>query len=313
MNEDERTKALWAAGVVSTLRGLGGYSEEEIAAKAKFESVEHMKWQLEKWDLPDWLVRDEPEVEKPRPSEPPASTRRMRATDPPKELPPAGNAEALFKEQIQSLLERAEHLAHMHESMQGKYFVRTDVDTTPVYFSRDFLPEELWETIRAQYNLDADAKDFLDTNTYNRFPGGVSMSPSELEATLIAVYALADGRMDQLLDALHLEPEHISSDTLEGIRLCIHGSKTDGDKRDGLKVLARHLATWVRGSEVRPGKPAGLSAMEHGLACRITQHRKDGLTDEEITRQLSRYKKEDGTSYGIDDVVKLGRLNLTWK
>lgn len=90
-------------------------------------------------------------------------------------------------------------------------------------------------------------------------------------------------------------------------------SNSDGDKRDGLKVLARHLATWVRGSKVRPGKPAGLSAMEHGLACRITQHRKDGLTDEEITRQLSRYKKEDGTSYGIDDVVKLGRLNFTWE
>jgi hypothetical protein len=76
--------------------------------------------------------------------------------------------------------------------------------------------------------------------------------------------------------------------------------------------LARQLATWIRGSEVRPGRPPGLSKADHAFACRITHYRKQGLTDEEIARKESHRKKYDGTSYSTKDVTKLGDLGLSW-
>jgi hypothetical protein len=44
----------------------------------------------------------------------------------------------------------------------------------------------------------------------------------------------------------------IGTEVREEIRQYVEGSRVDGDKRDGLRVLARQLATWVRCSEVRP-------------------------------------------------------------
>jgi hypothetical protein len=55
MNQDERTKALRAAGMVAYLRWEGNCPEDKIATKAGFESVEHMRWQLARWGLPDWI------------------------------------------------------------------------------------------------------------------------------------------------------------------------------------------------------------------------------------------------------------------
>jgi hypothetical protein len=85
------------------------------------------------------------------------------------------------------------------------------------------------------------------------------VSPSEAEAILIAVYALADGDMDALLDLLHLDSSSLGAEAREEIRQYVEGARADGDKRDGLKTLARQLAIWVRGSEVRRGRPPSLS------------------------------------------------------
>jgi len=76
--------------------------------------------------------------------------------------------------------------------------------------------------------------------------------------------------------------------------------------------LAHQLATWVRGSEVRPGRPSGRSKADHAFACAITHYRKQGLSDEEIARKESHRKKEDGTSYTIKDIAELGDLGLSW-
>jgi hypothetical protein len=289
-----------------------GRSPEEIAEHLRFNSVEEVCAQLESWKLPEWLVGEGSQTDRTNNKVRKESARRARGFGPAKELPPAGNATPLFRERLEALLESAEHLKHMDEDLHGRYFVRTNIDTTPVFFPREHLPKEVWEAVCEQYELDPDDEGFLDTNTHNKFPGGAATSPSEIEATLISMYALAGGRMDVLLHALHPDSPPVGAKTWEEIRQCIEGSKADGDKRDGLKVLARHLATWVRGSEVRSGRPAGLSEMEHGLACRITHHRKDGLTDEAIVDKLSHYKKEDGTSYSMKDVAELGDLGLSW-
>ena len=100
-------------------------------------------------------------------------------------------------------------------------------------------------------------------------------------------------------------------ETRERVRLWVEGAKANNE-RDGLKVLARHLATWVRGSEVRSGRPAGLSEADHAFACRITHYRKRGFTDEEIASKESHRKKEDGASYSVEDITELGDLGLSW-
>ena len=118
--------------------------------------------------------------------------------------------------------------------------------------------------------------------------------------------------MDALLDLLHPDSPCVKAETRERVRLWVEGAEADGDTRDGLKVLAQQLGTWVRGGEVRLGKPSGLSKADHGFACRITHYREHGLTDEEIARRESHRKKEDGTNYSVKDITELGDLGLTW-
>ncbi len=308
LSNSENRNPYRTVGILCVLRDKGA-SDEEIIKTLKFASVEEMHTQLDTWNVPGWLAGKEPNTSS-RSTAGKKSGRRPQDLGSAKKLPPPSNATELFRERLEALLGSLEQLKHMDEDLRGSHFVRTTVDTAPVLLSRKDWPEEVWAAISKHYQLDPNAKSFLATNAHTKMPGGVAKSPSDLLATLISVYALAGGRMDVLLGALHADSSTVGTETWKEIKQCVEGSKTDGYKRDGLKVLARHLATWVRGGEVRPGKPTGLSVVDHGLARRIVQHRKDGLTDEEIVDRLSHFKKEDGTSYTGKDVANLGNLGL---
>jgi hypothetical protein len=286
LSETEEENPFFIVGMVGALR-FKGKSYEEIATQLKFDSVEEMRNRLESLQLPGWFVGAETSSDKKRVRE--KSTPRLREVGPAKDLPPAGNATELFKERLEALLEDAELLKHLDERLYGRYFDHTNVETADV--------------------LHADGK--WETNALARLPGRLELSPTEIEVTLIGVYALAGGRMDLLLEKLHLDPSSVDDKTWEEIRQCIEGSRPD-DKRDGLKVLARQLATWVRGSEVRRGRRPELSETDHAVASITTKCRKAGLTDEEITRKVAHLKKEDGTSYTMKDVAELGDLGLSW-
>jgi hypothetical protein len=310
-SEAEDRNAYLTLGRLCVLRDRGD-TEEKIAKQLGFSNVGDLHQQLRDWDLPDWIVGQDPAANPTEKKDQTKSRSRSRTLGWSKGLPPAGNATPLFKERLEALLESTELLEHMDEDLRGKYFVRTDVEKAPVFYPREHYSKVEWAKLCEQYDLDPDDKGFWDTDVLIKLPGGVAKSPSEIEATLISVYALADGRMDLLLDALHHDKPPLGTETWEQISVCIEGSKADGDPRDGLKVLAQHLATWVRGSEVRPGKPSGLSKADHGFACRITHYREHGLTDEEIARRESHRKKEDGTNYSVKDITELGDLGLTW-
>jgi hypothetical protein len=235
--------------------------------------------------------------------------RKARNLGPSKELPSAGNAAPLLKERLEALLKSVELLKHMDESLHGRYFVRQDVEMATVLFPWEHLSEKGRQEIRKQAGTDGE--DFTTTGVLAKFPGGVALSPTETEAILIAVYALAGGDIHRLLVALHLDSSSIDAKAQEEIRQCIEGSRPD-DKKDSLKVLARQLATLVRGSEVRSGRPSGRSKADHAFACAITHYREQGLCDEEIGRKESHRKKVDGTSYTIKDIAELGDLGLSW-
>jgi hypothetical protein len=309
-SEAEDRNAYLTLGRLCVLRDRGD-PEEKIAKQLGFSNVGDFHQQLRDWELPDWIVGQDSAASSIERKNRAKSRSRLRTLGPSRELPPRGNAAPLFRERLEALLEDVELLKHMDEDLRGKYFVRTEVDTTPVYYSREYVSEEVWEMIREQHALDADDTDFFATDARNTMPGGVAKSPSEALAILISVYAIAGGRMDVLLETLQGDLPPAESEVWDEIRLCIEGSKAN-DKRDGLKVLARHLATWVCGGEVGPGKPSELSKADHGFACRITHYREHGLTDEEIARRESHRKKEDGTSYSLKDISELGDLGLTW-
>jgi hypothetical protein len=139
------------------------------------------------------------------------------------------------------------------KSLYGRYFDHTNVETADVLDNYSPDDESLWE------------KDALI-----RLPGGVELSPSGIEVTLIGVYALAGGRMDLLLEALHPDPSSVDAKTWEEIRQCIEGSRPD-DKKDSLKVLARQFATWVRGSKVGTGRRPSLSEMDHSVELKASE------------------------------------------
>ena len=312
LSPEEQERAIREAALVWHLRNNKGASDKQIAERLKYGSVDALRRQLENWGMPNWIAGEESETNRGKKKVRKKSARRARDLSPTNALPPLSNAAELFKERLRGLLKIVEQLEHMNEDLHGKYFDHTTVDTSPVYLSKELLPKELWETLRDQRGLDRGDEGFLDSDAVSMLPGGVARSPSEITATLISVYALAGGRMDLLVEALHPDPPPAGAKTWEEIDLCVDGSKADNDKRDGLKVLARHLATWVRGSEVGPGKPSGLSEADHRFACTITHYRKHGLTDEEIARKESHRKKEDGTSYSVKDITELGDLGLSW-
>jgi hypothetical protein len=263
--ESENRNPHVTTALVSIRRGEGR-SHEEIAKELRFDSVEQMRALLDDWKLPDWLIGTETKPDKKRSREK-STPPRLRGAGPRQDLPPAGNATELFRERLEALLKDVELLEHIIEGLYGKYFGRTNVERASVWKDGSWTDDEVVS-----------------------LPGTVARSPSEIEVTLIGVFALAGGRMDLLLDALHLDSLSVGSDTREEIRQCIDGSRPH-DKKDGLKVLARQLATWVRGGEVGTGRPPELPEMDHAVASITTKYRRDGLTGEEITRKLAYSRK----------------------
>ena len=223
----ERVRALQTLGLWCHMELTGTKPPEEYLEKLNFKSVKGMEIQLDNWRLREGLLDRESETPPAKKKRPKKNPPRLRNAGPRKDLPSAANAADLFKERLDALREDVELLEHINEGLYGKYFGRTNVERASV------LDGGHW-TDDAVVSL----------------PGTVARSPSEIEVTLIGVYALAGGRMDLLLEKLRLEPSSVDAKTREKIRQCIEGSRADRDKKDGLKVLTRQLATWVRGGEV---------------------------------------------------------------
>src|SRR5215211_8825384 len=120
LSGQEDRDANWTVGMLGTLRWKGGYSDEDIAEKLHFDTVEDMRTQLRNWDLPGWLFGEEPETN------PTKQTRkkgdyRARNLALVTELPPAGNATGLFKERLEALLESAELLRASANRRRGTF------------------------------------------------------------------------------------------------------------------------------------------------------------------------------------------------
>jgi hypothetical protein len=188
LSTKEQERAIREATLVWHLRNNERASAEQIAKRLEYGSVEALRRQLKNWGLPDWVLGEESESRPAKKELPKTLPQRLRDVGPRKDLPPAANAADLFKERLEALRESVELLEHINEGLYGKYFGRTNVERASVLYGGHWIDDAVIS-----------------------LPGTVAQSPTEIEETLIGVYALAGGRMDLLLEKLHLDPSSIDT------------------------------------------------------------------------------------------------------
>jgi hypothetical protein len=296
----------WTVGTLCVLRYQGKYSDEEIAKKLYFESVEDMYLQLAKWDLPAWLAGGDAAAPS-RGTAPKKSKdeRRARSSGLAKELPAASNAAPLFREKLEMLLRATEELKHRKEKLQSGRFIQSSVHTDPNLFSRKDLSDEQWQHFNELYDLDPEARSFMHFGGATFSLGGGSPAPQAPLPALIAAYLLAGGEVEPLVAALHPNP---ASAEWPKIEKRIEGRKGT-DNLDGLKALAEQLARAIRGGTLGPGSPgAELSPDEINLASRITERHEAQVPDEKIYEELPHLRRAEELSW--DEYHRLADLGL---
>ena len=156
--------------LLCALRSKGSYSEEEIAQKLGFGSVEAMRQRFERWKVPEWLAYRQP----PKVGEGVwLPEQKLRQSEPEGALPPADAASPLFREVIDNLARGVEELKYRHQTLRGGQF----------------------EVTKEEIELGFES------------PSGVSWRPAEPLPTLIAMYLLSGRSLEPLLEALHPQPE----------------------------------------------------------------------------------------------------------
>jgi hypothetical protein len=133
LSAKDREDALRRIGTVCAFR-VQGLSEDEVAARAGFEGVEHMRWQLEQWCFPDWFVRDSV----------PATQQKVHhrsgrkpgpGTGECQQLPSPHRAVDLLRERIAFLSTEVENLYNEHR-YQDKRFAGAVMSPGTAIFSR---------------------------------------------------------------------------------------------------------------------------------------------------------------------------------
>jgi hypothetical protein len=286
--------------IVCLLRGDGNYSEEEIADKANFGSVEAMHKQLGNWDLSGLLPkRAEGSNQQPKQKKAKAGTRDVGM-----ELPRPVAATALFEEAVDALYRIVEDLEHYRLVRKDGRFINTWIDNeSAAYFPRSSFTPERWRELCETYGHDASSEGFTLLNAGMKDPTGGGRYPPRPLANLIAVYALLERDMSALLQVLHPDPSSVDSTRISGL---LYKNKNDHD-RDGLVRTAEQLAELVCGGDGRKGAPVGyLSAREQNVACSITEYREQGWSDEQICEHYA------PLGFSRKRVLELGQLGLRW-
>jgi len=225
----------------------------------------------------------------------------------------------LFQERLKALLRDAESLASRVVSYQDKRFPGADVYPGVQAFMRyltdrddrrrEMYSEEEWQELCEHYDQPPDVEDFIIPDSILQVPTEAAATPPEPLPTLIGVYALAGGEIEALLKILY--PGEPSKDVLEEVRKCVEGKKKV-DKKDGLKTLARQLATLVYGGDIKGAPRPALSSVEHDAACHITRLREEGRSEAEIVQRLSNHTKPDGSKLTQTDIRRLALLRLKY-
>lgn len=311
-NRVDKLLRLW------TLRQRGSVQDDQIAKELGFlntvgePSKIAMYAQLEDWELPDWLVypRDggkPAEVNKERKASDTedAKKRKARGTGEIRDLPPAGQAVDLFRQDLERLSHFVDELPRLKEQLQADRFVWSLwIGEEWDYYYRSEFCEEQWRNLCATYGEDP-------TNEVIRVPidpikpQGAGPVPWEGLVALIAVHTImhkfTQNAVDDLVETLHPAPSSVDKANLYKDRGIV----------DTLRSYVLRLAKAVRGN-VRTGQlPGEVPYIDHWVAWfLITPLAEDGYSDEQIHAWIKKHHPSLSNQYPVDEVARLRELRL---
>jgi hypothetical protein len=273
LSKREQKQAAEKIQLLAFLRQKDGLSEEEIAAKLGFGSVDAMHIQMKHWGVPEWLAEggsaehnrtgarhnaEEPE-------------RHARTADGDAvELPQAYEAAPLFHQALKQLGWFVSDLQHRKEYLQDGRFVSHEAYQHWVHWPERGIDEIASVSV----------------------PQGGHQSPAEPLTTLIAVYVLSRMPLEPLLEKLHPNPTAIDRDQLNKL---IEGKKTANRHDPGLKSRARHIARAICGGEVRGGQTLENSRAESimGPGTGASSKTEDSLTKQSLKDSKKRASRQE--------------------
>jgi hypothetical protein len=276
--------------------------EDEVAKKAKFDSVEDMYFRLRRWGL-SGLVPLEKEALPNSPAREGTLGPKARSSSQPEELPKASTAAELFNEAIDGLGRVVEDLDHLSLTYQGGRFVGTYEFVGTEVFLRSSFSEQGWKELCEWYGRDPDTESFYIHNETSKHPLGASPYPPRDLVALIAAYVLSDRPVEHLMEVLY--PEH-SQEDIEEVKSLLNRTKSEGNRNDGLRRTAEQFAAAVYAHKVGKGAPVESPSTDHLLACYITARREAHIADERIHQDI----RDKGYELSKKDFNRLAKLEF---
>jgi hypothetical protein len=305
-----RNEAYDKVAGIFIMRRKGTYSEEKIAEKVGFETVEAMYRQLEIWGFTGLLPPNK--VEEPsrsiRPKEQ-LKRKARRGGGAPEELPPVADAIDLFRWALHTLQDDLAYIMHHREELRDGRFVATafypkEEGLSPDTYRRDLVSPERWEEICAEHDKDPASTEVIHVPVDRLWLRGASPFPAKPVVRLIAAYLLCAStqpQVERLLEKLHPKPSEADQDKIMKL---LTGETPQSRRDEALLPIAKRIARLVRGGAVKRGLNAGpLAPFEHSAAAFWRDERERGVPEEEIRRVL----RED---YGVgeDEISRLGEI-----
>lgn len=287
-------------GMVCAFRSEG-LAEDQVAKRAKFESVEDMYFRLKRWGLTGLLPPERQEEFLKLTAFGAEHKQRPRGSGPSEELPDASGAVDLFEEILDELRGTVRLVEDLSLGYQGKRFVGMYTFGGDWTFPRSSYSVQRWQELCRQHGQDPNVESFSISGVTSNHPTEAGPYPPRELVMLIAAYALTGRPIEPLLKVLY--PEHSEAD-IEEINKLRYETKFEGGSQNGLLRTAQQFAAAVYGRKVGRGSPPEQSAGQHLLACHITERREAGLTDEEIRQGIL----DTGRELSNEEFARLAKL-----
>lgn len=288
LSRREREKALSTLVVWSASELQGIEPDEHTLQKLGFGSAEAMRIQLKNWGLPKSLLEkaagagfsSAPAGRAPKKSTGKSKDRRARG--PVQELPPSKGALPL----LQQALDR------LRSDLKLLFYLQSGDRRTPEYLQDGrFIQDTRQDAPRWAPDVGGSTR-----------VAGATQAPGNGLAELIAVYLIAGGDPEPLIEKLHYEPDKLDREKLGRV---LHG---DENNKPGLLRRAVQAARLIRGADSEKGGrwPAVFDVDEMATRHRILDMRAAGRSDQEIFDTLS----SEGISISKADLRWLAGLDL---
>ncbi len=251
------------------------------------------------------------------------SSRRARSSGDEEVQVPIANAIPLLGRVAEKIREKVEELRRLRVRLRTRRFVtryqlhgaknaqgpknRLQGESVQAYWREDVEPEapDFWRSLCESHGLDPTKENVVMVPIDYERPDGASTTPPEPLIALIAAHVLTGGDVEELLAALHWDP-----DVADRAALYRPGPKNPGYVA-GLKLYAGHVATIVCGGEVRAGRLDPASSFEHRASIYVRERREEGATDAAIAAELTAgYLQPVPHEVDVEEVKRLGELNL---